>query len=352
MRHALLLALLLSFSSRPALAGSEPTSVDIRGWTVTQYNDTLVARQKEAVQGIYNAQAKMLALGPSQEVGVAFLAEMRQKVEAALVASQALPPWKGDAALRDALVETYQWTLERCDRDFAEMLDLAYRDEVHNADLARLEALNRGVREGSEALDLRTQAAQKGFAQRQRMIIVPSEQPVPAAEAPSFSAPGIPPEGSTLDGSVHVGFAVRYQNPLVAEGNRMIEAMNAFFDATGGPAEQVEPARQAALAAITRAREEAAAREDWQGDSSLRNAVVGLGDALTGLLNGEFATYAATFGKKKVKPAEVEALNEAVRAGNAGTQSAIAALNAAEIAFQERWGLTAYAAWEAALPKP
>ena len=72
-----------------------------------------------------------------------------------------------------------------------------------------------------------------------------------------------------------------------------------------------------------------------------------MGDTLTGLLDGAFATFTATLASKKRKPADVAAINAAVDEGNAGVQAAVVALDAASRAFEERWGITAFDSWQA-----
>ena len=235
MRRAFLLAMSLALVLAGAPVRAEPVTpatVDVGGWTVQQYNDTLVARQREAILGFHDAMRRLYAAPASPEALAAFFAEVRAEANAALLASAALPPWNGDSTLRDALVASYQWFVDTCDTAFLEALDLLGRANVRNADLSRLEALNQALEAEALAHDEWAVEVQRAFARRHRMELYPSEQPEPPDAGPPFTAPGVPPAGSRLDGAVHVSFAVRYENSMVDLQNRMVEAMNRFMDAS------------------------------------------------------------------------------------------------------------------------
>jgi hypothetical protein len=158
--------------------------------------------------------------------------------------------------------------------------------------------------------------------------------------------PGIPPANSRLGGTIHVGFAVRYLNPFVESGNRMIGVVNQYFDATRAGPDALEPARKEAVRVLREELDAARKREDWQGDASLRDALVAAGEKYLGVMEHEFADYGALATKAGgLSKDEADHANYCVDAGNAGVKDAITALTAAQQAFRERWGIAAYAEW-------
>lgn len=330
-------------------AAARPLPADPAAWTVADYNDAVVRRNDAMVRDV-NALRRTLA---RRDIDVdSFLAQGRQTFVEGERALRSLPPWKGDASLRDVAADATAWAIRAVDQDCAEIRALMRKEDVVAADLERVDALLTGLEAEGARWDAQVRNAQAVFAKRHGLLLVHGEHDVgEPPEPPSFSAPGIPPEGSRLPATGHVDFAIRYRNPFVVDQGRLVEAMNAMFEASGTDGDAMETARAAALEVARDVRARADAREGWFGDEGLRAATRDTAKALADALQGPAAVAARGRAQGFRKQAEVDRYNDAVKELNDATTAAMNGFAAADAAFQERWGLAAYAAWQEKHPK-
>ncbi|MCB9742445.1 MAG: hypothetical protein H6740_07595 [Alphaproteobacteria bacterium] len=356
-----MLSLLLALSlGAPAFAqAAEPAPVEmisIQGWDMMRYSEHLIGISYRAIEQLLSTQDQVLAAG-TPEAAEAWLTHARGLSDKALAQLAATPGWKGDRRMVEVCERDWRWVRGTLDKEFPELFALLLQQEVHNADLARADALMRELDAQIAANEATFQAEQLEFVRRHGAKIVESEltrqleDTLDAHRAPSFSAPGIPPEGSALDGTIHVSFALRYNNMLIERQVTMMNALNAFMQATGGDAQQIEAARVEALTLIRGQLSAARAAEDWQGDASLRGGLVTFGEALERTLDKDFAEYTALLSKKRLNQKDIDTVNGIAEAADVDIQAAIHTFGEAEAGFQERWGILAYQAWSAQQPQ-
>lgn len=341
-------SLLLLFSlALPAAAGeaAPPAPVSVVGWDVVRYNDAIADAALRATASASRA-ANEVPLFAAPEDFRAFQAQLRAAYKDALASVEALPAWQGDASLRDAALAAIRWCVAFSDAGLTEIYELISKERVTSADLDRLEALTRTADAQADALDLALRQTQVTFAKKHRFLLVDQRERLPEVEErPDFSAPGIPPEGSALSGSVHVGFAIRYHNGLAADEVALVDAMNQFMDATHAQGPEVEQARKAALEAAREALDSAVARGDWRGDAALQQSTVALGKEVVDVLSGPAAEIAALLAQAPMKKKSVDRYNALAEDMGARLDAALASWSSAERDFNQRWGLDAYMAW-------
>lgn len=341
-------SLLLLFAlALPAAAGeaTPPAPVSIVGWDVVRYNDTIADAAFRATANANRAANQMPAFSTPEDFR-AFQAQTLAAYRDALASIEALPAWKGDASLRDAALASMRWCVAFSDGGLSEMYELISKEHVQSADLDRLEELTRKADAEADALDASMRETQVAFAKKNRFLLVDQNERLPEVEErPDFSAPGIPPEGSALSGSVHVGFAIRYHNGLAADEVALVDAMNQFMDATHAQGPEVEQARKAALDAAKAALDSALSRGDWRGDAALQQSTVALGREVVDVLSGPAAEIASLLEKAPMKKKSVERYNALAEDMGARLDAALASWSSAERDFNQRWGLDAYMGW-------
>lgn len=322
-----------------------PTTDELAGWSVLDYNAYVVDNQFAVMREIDHSLKAFVAAAPSEEAYEAFRRQVRESAHAGLTNARMLAPWKGDASFRDAIVLGYTVLLRVFDEDLPAMWAMTTKPEVRNADLAALEQLQRRIEEESAKTDQAVRDAQAAFARKHGFVLLKSDDVPVATLPPEFTAPGIPPADSVLSGNLHAGFALRYHNVLVDREVRIVDAANGFMGATSGDAEALERVRKEALVTIRAELAATRATEDWQGDDSLRLGLVTAGEQIERLLADDFATYTRLRQKAQLSQAEVDRLNAIAEASGPALQGAIDGFTAAQDAFHARWGVAAYDAW-------
>lgn len=346
MLHSLLLLTLLAIDP-PEPGPTAPTKlVDTKGWDAVRYNDALV---NDLYSGFLRMNQNLVALGGTQDPAAfeAGVVQLQADAQAALTQVSLYPAFKGDTSLRDAVGGSFLWARQQTQTTLPELFTLLQKPEVRNADLARAEELMTTLLVGGKAQDERVQQIQKDFARKNGFLLVESDAP-PFADAPEFTAPGVPPEGSVLSGQVHMSFVLRYHNALAERQSHMVEAVNAFFAATSGDLGQVGAARERALATVRADLAVFRAAGDWQGDASLRDALVRFGEDLSAVLDGPFVEYVALVEQVSLTKKEANKANELASEGNKGVERAFSRFNPVYDDFRARWRFAEYEAWLAA----
>jgi hypothetical protein len=309
---------------------------------VSEYNNTLVEIAGEVMERIEEAEENFAHLEP----GLRFdawrtksLDELRRGVRAV----DAVAPRDDDegfrAGVRDGLV-----TSERIiEVMLTEAFALSSKEQVANADLARFEALYRELESEAERVDSSIRDTQRAFARAHGMRLVQRKSRRRETEQ-DFSAPGIPPAGSHLPGQVHVSFALRYGNALIAEQNALSRASAAAVQAEGAA---LDEARKAALREVREIAQRLEAVESWQGDDGLRAGAIAMAHELETSLAGPTKEYARLARRDALDAEEVERANALIGEMNASGSRAHEAFANAQAAFRARWAIPEYEAWVA-----
>ncbi|MCB9760472.1 MAG: hypothetical protein H6739_11590 [Alphaproteobacteria bacterium] len=328
----------------------QAAAVDINGWSLMDYSEHVLGINIQAVRTIIDAQEVAVAAG-TPEAYEAWLKHAHAACVDAIARIEATPGWEGDTSITEEVAKNWRWLQGKLEGDFPEMFALLFKEDVTNADLERVEAITRTMDAETAALVARADQLQRDFAKRHKAVLIESSEEAALTDeieemtTSTFSHPGLPPEGSVLEPEIHVSFATRYHNQLVARQVAMMDALNGFIDATQAGGDAVEDARVAALKAVQAEVKAAKRAEDWQGDAGLREGLVAFGEELEGVLEGHFAEYTARVGKKRLSAKDADLANEHAAAADEAISEALQGFGQAQTAFQERWGMLAFEAW-------
>ncbi len=343
------LAMTLLGGAPVAAAPAGPTPAEVSEWSAADYNNHLVSVE---YAGVRELQARWDAVRGSDDPAVILEFLRQAQIEAVEVVARvvAFPPHEGDTTLRDAVAESWKGAEAMFREDAPAFLKLAASEDPTNETLAGLEALTRKMDSDADRIDGAVRAVQADFARRHGYQIVSTEErEAPIFDAgPVFTAPGIPPEGSVLSGNLHVNLATGYHNARLVTQNDVMDAWNAFMDATHGEPDGLERARRDGIARLEELREAAQAQGDWQGDASLVEANLALADTVLGQLTGPFELYCKKLKKGLRKQADVDLVNDIGDGAATAINEALARYDGALDGFRSRWGLDADAAWSQA----
>jgi len=353
-RVALALGLLLACAARASADPSaEPDPIlDTPGFTADprEYNQALIEVSESIFRRLEEADRQIATLPPIarfemfRQEGVAAFRDGRARVEA--IAER---PY--DQGFRAAVLESFAAVEHIFDSLLPEVFELATKERVRNADLARLEGVYREVEETGKRCEERVRAAQRAFARAAGVRLREgAERPAPPPAEPSFSAPGIPAVGSSLDGEVYVSFAIRYANEVMDLQNTLASSATRVTDATRGTPADLEQVRTAELEQVRTMRALVEKLEPWQGDESLRAGSIAMARQMESVLSGPLKSFARALGKGIQSQRDADSANALAKEIEAGMQSAFDAFAQGALRFRERWAFDAYEAWEKMQP--
>lgn len=324
-----------------------PSSAEVTSWTAGDYNDHVVSTELALLRELA-ARVRGWSREAPGAVDEAEAAARRKEVhdilERGLVAARELPPWHGDASFRDAIIDAYTVILGVTDRGVAQRQAVFARPTVRDQDLVDLEAIEVSVTGALDASERAVRDAQAAFARRHGFRLVQVDK-VEMPDVPRFGAPGLPPEGSRLDARTYVMLAMRYHNQFVGHQVQIVEAMNGFVLATSGPLDSLEDQRLRALAAVRAELAASRAEEPWQGDDSLRAAVIVMGEQIEDILETEGEEYTPLTTIKRFSKRDAEQFNGIGDRMESRFRAALEPFPRAQATFRRRWHLAEYEAW-------
>lgn len=345
--------LLLSLQARPAHAQTppRPTTAEVKRWSPAQYNDFIVSVDNTLIDQVV-AQTRAIGDTTDQSAFLSYIDQLKAILHEGRTTAALMPPYRGNSDFRDTVLQAYDEALIVMDKDMPRFAHLIFTPNVRNEDLAELEVLQAHINTTLDDAVKRISDVQAAFARRHRLVIIDNDRSGEADRAieevfgAPFSAPGLPPEGSVLDGDVHVSFALRYHNQMIDQHNRIIDSVNAVMDASHGDSSAFEDARTSAAAALTAEQLRCGEWGDWQGDDTLITANRALTERMLAMMEGDVATLTG-LSKKAVLSAKKQRLhNNTADAVSIEVQDALADVSAQYGHFAERWHLLAYQAWQ------
>lgn len=320
--------------------------VDIRGWSPERYNDELVEVHSVYLDDL-GRRAATVGIDLDGSAYAGWLTYSAERSHLAWEQVAAFPPYRGDESLRATMLELLAVRERHFATTYMELNQLEWKPEVVNADLARAEELMVLATTEEDRADAALEQAQQIFAAKHRFLLDEEAEVIAFDFGPGFTHPDLPPDGSLLSASTHVGFAWRYDEGIIAGENRMIDQVNLYADATWSlPLYEQEEVRQQVVEALAQETARARAMEDWQGDARERDALVAFGLVLEGQLQGptlellELSGKLLLFGKKRKR---WEALPDLI---DAATEEGRAQLDEAIDLFRERWYINTFMAWQ------
>lgn len=322
------------------------------GESVGDYNDRLVQEMSIFVDQTQELRHNELPTSPSQLEP--FRLSLRGLVATFHSRAEALPGFEGDTAWRDSLVDAADVMQAIVDEEFVELFGVVTGERVVSADVERVGALFGRIEDKANAADAANRAAQKAFAARHNLRLLPSDDAADIEDYPEFCAPGLVPPGVRIPPSVMMALTVKYHNGFAEDQNAVVGVLNAYFDGTADASSDIDAARRRALDALAPLRKATHARGDWRGDRTMIDATEVMEAKIEGLLEHEVAEMAQLSTKGLKTQAAVDAYNKDVRALNAGVKEASDAWVTAEAAFWRAWHfeefnayVEARRAWEA-----
>lgn len=338
MRPILLVLLLAG----PAVAGAPPPPVAAQASTAATYLEA-VAGELAAVRPEVEAWVARVSGGAPTELD-ALRAQLSARLEERAGRLRALPPFAGDAGLRDAAVTLIAETRAALDEALLGMGARLAKPVLVSADLDACEAQIDAFLARAAVIDRGFADAQRAFAARHglQLLLAP---PPPGPAVAGFVAPGVVPAGAHLGAAPRTALAMRYHNELVDAYNGGLGALSGFFAVAGEANGDVEGARQAALASLGVARVTASGLGGWQGDGGFQGATIAGLDRMIAALDGPGAEYAALRAQPADGAAQAERAAALIDALNLAPQEATAAWSEAQAAFQDRWAFAPYGAW-------
>lgn len=351
LRPLLLLCALCAAPLAPLARAEAPAYVapatDPSTWTGTQYNDHLVFHGLGTLRRLDALIAEAVgAQDPS--VLDALRGHCLTTLDLAVAEVRRLPPYKGDSGFRDATLAGYDWMRDVAFGSLWDEIMRGMRQEVVTvSDRDALEARVRRLNTEADAIDGRIKAAQLDFAKRNHMILAEMEEvELQVDRLPSFHHPDFPPSGSALSSAVWVSFPLRYHNQVIGAQNALMEAFNNWIEAMNA-GRDLEAPRGAALEVFAAQRALLEGLGDWEGDDSIRAAILACAAEGEALFGAPAEAFVATSDKARKKQTDIDAMNAFIEAGN----QLGARLNQAQApfdAFRDRWGVTALIAFQEA----
>ncbi len=319
--------------------------VDVSGWSVVDYNNAIIEEGLVALRQVDDAVSRGMftpsptAMEDIRQDCLRVLTERRDSLAR-------LPPWEGDAGLRDAAVVAFDGALATLDAEVKSLYELLGKEDIRNADVERVEQLFKSLEERSAAIDAQLKTDQEGFAERHGVQVVDSAAAPDRKPLANFEAQGIPPEGRTLSSNVFMNLTVSYTNGVMFRANRIVEAVGLCFTIDPNVDAQllVDESRRSQMRIEKVQGELQAMDANWQGESSLMDGALAL--ATAGLkVTGMLETWGGLWLKKTRTKEEVDRINEVGGQLNGEMDVGTRAFQQGEAAWRQRWHIDDYNAF-------
>jgi hypothetical protein len=338
--------LALAFALVAAFAEAETEAV----LSASAYVDALNEVGDETAERMKAADRELAALPPVARFesfrleGLAALRDAREQIER-------IAERPGDQGLRASTLAYLALGEQIFGESLPEAFELFSKERVKNADLARLEAVMAHIEDAPRDAYTNVTAAYRAYARANGWRFRESAPPEEEPDEPPFSAPGIPPAGSRLEGEVHVGFAIRYRNEVLDLHNILTSSANRLFQAMNADGASIEAARKQELEQVRSVLALAEALEPWQGDPTLRDGLLACGRGLERVLEKPVRAFGKAVAKGFSSQKQVDAANALIGEINRSVEAAMKHAEDAEARFRTRWAFEAYEAWNEARPK-
>jgi hypothetical protein len=140
--------------------------------TPVEYNDAIIGEQTKISRVMIDmANYFAIDLDKSDQLRQDLVEQCKLSIEAV----KKLPDYKGDTRFRDAGVALFTFYKEISEKEYKEMIDVLRKEEIEEADIKLLEALELKIGAREEPLDAEFQAAQKAFAEKHKLSLYENE---------------------------------------------------------------------------------------------------------------------------------------------------------------------------------
>lgn len=332
----------------PAASAAQPDAAPAQG-AMVDYVQGVGQVMHRALAAVQQAFDRLDGSATEDDVRDAE-AQLKGELTRARAEIAALPAWKGDAGLRDAMVQEIGAIEGVSDAHRAWFAELRSR-QVVTADAEAAEGIFGGFKEAMAASRARVREQVAAFATRNRLTIEEKEVTF-TSRWDGFHFPSIVPPDSQLPDVTHVSLAEMYRSGLIDRYNTSSEAFTGVLDLLGKSGTAFGEARAAAVETLRANRAPVEAAGPWRDDDGLRASVLQTHDQLLSVLEGPMVEYAALRALPKPKNkdflrivqlrSEIEALVDGVDHKQ----------KMADQVFRKRWGILAAADWAAEHPAP
>jgi hypothetical protein len=339
-----------SLALPPAASAAPPDAAPAQAsGTVVDYVNGVAQVMHRALEAVQQAFDRFEGSATEDEVHDTE-ARLKEDLTRASTEIVALPAWKGDAGLRDAMLQEIG-AIEGVSAALTAWSTELRSRQVVTADVEATEGAFSGFREAMAASRVRVGEQVAAFAARNRMTVEVKEVTFTSIWD-GFHFPSIVPPGSQLPDVTHVGLADMYRSGLIDRYNASSEAFTGVMDLLGKSGTAFGEARAAAVETLRANRAPVEAAGPWRDDDGLRASVLQTHDHLLSVLEGPMVEYAALRALPKPKNkdflrivqlrSEIEDLVDGVDHKQ----------KMADQVFRKRWGILAAAEWAAAHPAP
>ncbi len=136
--------------------------------TPVEYNDAIIGEQTKISRVMIDmANYFSIDLDKSDQLRLDLVKQCEQSIEAV----KKLPDYKGNTRFRDAGVALFTFYKEISEKEYKEMIDILRKEQIEDADIELLEALEIKIGSKEEPLDAEFQAAQQAFAKEHNLSL-------------------------------------------------------------------------------------------------------------------------------------------------------------------------------------
>jgi hypothetical protein len=314
-------------------------SASVRSDAAGSYNDVLV--------DVYEAWALELdALymqaweDGSAEAWDAFDAGVVESSERTLATLHALPPFEGDASLRDVMAASVQLQVDQQSDAIPRRNALWSLEHVRWHDVEELDVVQRELDRQNQAMEDQVLQVQAAFAARFDVDLDPATV-LHGFEPPPFDPPGMPQADTALHDWERADLALRFHNESIQLFNAGIDAWNLWTLTQDDFAGQRAIAHDALQAPVDQAR----TLGPWNASTDLADATQAFLRTVQDLLGDTSIEIARLRDRRVLLPWSRRRAVQLMDEQDAVIQLAGAEFDAHTAHFSDLWALSAYQAW-------
>lgn len=333
-----------------ALAGGPvPDEAAVAEMSAGEYARVLVVGEYSEVEGRV-AEGRAAAMsGRPEEMEGRFI-QLENDIAAARDRVSAFPPFRvDDGYLVGEVLKTFDAWKDLAGRERKRVVPLLLSAPRSDADIRRYETVRLELDEQWRRSNHPVQLAMETHASQYGLTLTDGNGAFVARSYDDslgeldFTAPGVPPDDSSLKPSEWVGRAIAYHNALYQLAGDLAGTMNVAVSKMNTP--EFDAARISALEQLGPLKLQAESFGAVGGDDAFAQAVQAYARWMILELEGPLASYAEMTASGKVTPEEAErlkAMSDALSEDGARLSDAVFE---ARKAYLDRWQVEAYVAW-------
>jgi hypothetical protein len=133
------------------------------------YNDKIVGLQSKIMRSMIDF-SKTFSSNDTALMEKKYT-ELLASIDSALRRAEALPPFNGSSAFRDTAIRLFEFYDDVAKKEYGEIVEIFYQDNVTEADADRIQELAEDISEREEVLDQQFATVQKAFARKNGILL-------------------------------------------------------------------------------------------------------------------------------------------------------------------------------------